>query len=1396
MARSPAADASLSQQWWTAVLSGDAVTVSSVLARQDSTEATNALLKLRCPPSLAPSFDADFADDAEQLLGTSTEDITAISAGLLAVDSGANADTSDDAAMERKLETVQLIIKATPAYLLNAQRWGRSNTHLHLAAFLGEKEIVQTLLDCGASPSKHNALGFLPVDVTDDPDIRDVFRDHAQAPSQSASSATSPRKFQRNDAALARREKSSNSSSTSSLASDDQEDADRQPRSQQSVTSEQTDSGSASSARTGSIQFTGKYVFSDSDDNISTGISRSGSLSSRFKDAPKAARATASSPPPHPSLATASAAASPIANLKKPAKEILPIAALTSPVARASPIKKRIKGVDLSLFSDLDDGHSEAAAPPPSQPATPSSASETVTAAPGTKKVFSNRKARKLASASPSVNTSSTSLTAVAPSNPTPASPAKDVPSAASSVMAKWRQSEREHEAAAKTAAARRPSPAITTAPPAAAATTAKSESTVSFRRSVFEEPRPAAAIVESPSTGQGLGKLRRNPSTSSTHSSSGGGGAVEDNELAAKFARRRSMVDAYEVTQVGEGAALEGKEATPATPAAAKERASGFGSATSPRPVQQQQRQPPPFTQLRKSAPTPASDDVKTATPAASVDQAPTDFRKIRSSFATMTKENPNVPKVPEQQVLNKLTAAHLHYEPKRRTQHEPSIFASSSPPKKTSAAASTTTSGATSPVPSTAATTPRAMSPMRDDEEDSVPAPVPVQEEPPAAVPQDEPIRQPEAPALASPPVEAEVDPQEQEFDSKVQEPDTEPEEQVEQQAEEQAEEKAPPFLAIPKLDLPAFGSDLDSLTQSSLADFADIFDQLGSFGSSPPRPSYIHQAAKAPSPKKQQPAEPTASCGISQESYVLTDTDQSRHTAEPSIQPIHDDDQGDDDYADKPVAVEPTPVVITAAESVQHSRESMLDTGVEERVEVEHGKFSGFPVPKAPRRKTMPPSSAFESEPRPLPVQQTAVLERRSTISVPGTVAPVERPVAAPRPASTMTEATRPHQQQQPPPSSLSAEQLRMSRSMTSVQGRKSPDAEADTRSTHKRSISDARSKKVSFKIAGGKLLIKIETISGFDALRTQKDKCEIAATLRCGEAETTLKRSVIPRDPILIDDETAFRYDVAMKLNIDVCMIVHTLQQTKAGNPLAAAKKFFSINSKKDQAAAQKWDTEQFLLARFSMLNSRDELEQCNLKPVRKTIETTSVDGQAPMKLEYAVMFVPHAESLPVPKLHTAAETLRDLRKTENQLVLEGYLSLYAKHGTSHRYWRNQYYKLIGWQLIAAKESQPGDAIDLSQCIAVKAKESLSPASGGGGSSSSGSNRSSSPGALDLSTVPHSFRLFFKPPPDSPELGNSHMDFYAENDSQRAQWIAALSDLMLKFTGKQEWLSYCV
>lgn len=200
---------------------------------------------------------------------------------------------------------------------------------------------------------------------------------------------------------------------------------------------------------------------------------------------------------------------------------------------------------------------------------------------------------------------------------------------------------------------------------------------------------------------------------------------------------------------------------------------------------------------------------------------------------------------------------------------------------------------------------------------------------------------------------------------------------------------------------------------------------------------------------------------------------------------------------------------------------------------------------------------------------------------------------------------------------------------------------------------------------------------------------KDKCEVAAVLRCGEAEHVLRRTITPRDPVIVDDETSFKFDEAMKLTVDMYLILHTPMGGKGSAAITAAKKFFTL-TKKDAAERNKTETHKMQLGRFQLLGSVVDTSACTLQAERKSVTATTPDGRYTLRLDCSVMFVPGAERCAVPRLSTAVDMLRDLRQCEHVLVHEGELSQYARHNGQQKYWRNRHFKLIGWKLIPHDE----------------------------------------------------------------------------------------------------------
>lgn len=68
-------------------------------------------------------------------------------------------------------------------------QFGKANTALHLAVFLGSKDVVKLLLDRGADKTVKNGKGFTPVDVSDDPEVLQILTESASTRSMRSSTS-------------------------------------------------------------------------------------------------------------------------------------------------------------------------------------------------------------------------------------------------------------------------------------------------------------------------------------------------------------------------------------------------------------------------------------------------------------------------------------------------------------------------------------------------------------------------------------------------------------------------------------------------------------------------------------------------------------------------------------------------------------------------------------------------------------------------------------------------------------------------------------------------------------------------------------------------------------------------------------------------------------------------------------------------------------------------------------------------------------------------------------------------------------------------------------------------------------------------------------------------------
>ncbi|KAI9091128.1 hypothetical protein DFS34DRAFT_635929 [Phlyctochytrium arcticum] len=103
-------------------------------------------------------FDSEVELDAYKFLGAYIGSITPLQMAILC-----GQDTIARDIVERTLKDD-----------LDTQ-FGGGNTALHLATFLGARDIVQLLLEQGASRKVINSKGFAPIDVCDDTEMRAIY---------------------------------------------------------------------------------------------------------------------------------------------------------------------------------------------------------------------------------------------------------------------------------------------------------------------------------------------------------------------------------------------------------------------------------------------------------------------------------------------------------------------------------------------------------------------------------------------------------------------------------------------------------------------------------------------------------------------------------------------------------------------------------------------------------------------------------------------------------------------------------------------------------------------------------------------------------------------------------------------------------------------------------------------------------------------------------------------------------------------------------------------------------------------------------------------------------------------------------------------------------------------
>ncbi|KAI8848252.1 hypothetical protein BC829DRAFT_417748 [Chytridium lagenaria] len=103
-------------------------------------------------------FDADVELDAYKFLGAYIGSCTPLQLAILYGQDGIARDILD--------RTVKDDLDIT---------FGGGNTSLHLATFLGARDLVKSLLERGAKSNSQNSKGFAPVDVLDGTEMKSLF---------------------------------------------------------------------------------------------------------------------------------------------------------------------------------------------------------------------------------------------------------------------------------------------------------------------------------------------------------------------------------------------------------------------------------------------------------------------------------------------------------------------------------------------------------------------------------------------------------------------------------------------------------------------------------------------------------------------------------------------------------------------------------------------------------------------------------------------------------------------------------------------------------------------------------------------------------------------------------------------------------------------------------------------------------------------------------------------------------------------------------------------------------------------------------------------------------------------------------------------------------------------
>ena len=138
--------------FFTAIEKGDAEAVRSFIT-------TNKSLTQVRHKSVQWKYDMDIEMDAYKFLGAYLGQLTGLQLSLL---KGHDRIAHD--IIDATLDTSDLDLEN-----------GGGNTALHMATFLGARDIVRRLLERGCNAARKNAKGFKPMDVLDDEEMRKIY---------------------------------------------------------------------------------------------------------------------------------------------------------------------------------------------------------------------------------------------------------------------------------------------------------------------------------------------------------------------------------------------------------------------------------------------------------------------------------------------------------------------------------------------------------------------------------------------------------------------------------------------------------------------------------------------------------------------------------------------------------------------------------------------------------------------------------------------------------------------------------------------------------------------------------------------------------------------------------------------------------------------------------------------------------------------------------------------------------------------------------------------------------------------------------------------------------------------------------------------------------------------